>query len=326
MTTKSNPLAGRDLLSILDLKPDELTLVMQTAAEMEARFASHDFTWLESTMLHRILATLFYEPSTRTRFSFESAMLRLGGQVISSADAAVTSSAAKGETLKDTGRMLDGYADIAVIRNKKDGSAAELASGARIPVINGGDGKNEHPTQTALDLYTLLKEFNLDSLDKLAELRGVALIGDLKRGRTVHSLSLALARLNVPMVFVSPAPLAMPEPFCAKVGELSAVDFRVTDDLAGALSEVDAAYMTRVQLERIEDEAERAALEQSPPMILTRELVMATNRTLVIMHPLPRVDEITEDVDDLAGAAYFRQAQNGLSVRMALLALLTGAI
>jgi len=305
-----------------------MTLIMQTAAEMESRLTKGDYNWLESTMLHRILATLFYEPSTRTRFSFESAMLRLGGQVISSADAASTSSAAKGETLADTGRMLNGYADIAVIRNKKDGSADELARGARIPVINGGDGQNEHPTQTLLDLYTLLKEFNLDSLDKLAELRGIALIGDLKRGRTVHSLCLALARLNVPVYLVSPESLRMPEHFVAKAIEVAPgyYGYDETDLLADILPKVDVAYMTRVQLERVEDEDERAALEQSPPMILTPELVMATNSTLVIMHPLPRVDEITEDVDDLDGAAYFRQAQNGLYVRMALLALLTGVI
>lgn len=251
----TNPLAGRDLISINDLSDFQLALVMDTARRMEGSFTSSraSVRRLAPTMTDRILATLFYESSTRTRFFFEAAMLYLGGSVIPSPDATSTTKVTAGESLEDTGQILNGCADIAVIRHGREGSAAELAKKTTIPIINGGDGMNEHPTQTLLDLYTLLKEFGLGTLDKLAELRGVALIGDLKRGRTVHSLCQALARFNTRMVFVSPASLSMPSPFCDKVREFSPAGFEPTDDLAETLKEVDAAYMTRTQLERIED-------------------------------------------------------------------------
>ncbi len=311
-------LTGRDVISIADLTREEILSVLDRAHQMQESVERGERLRL---LDGKILATLFYEPSTRTRLSFESAMLRLGGGVVSVAEAKMSSSAAKGETLFDTGKMIEGYAHAAVIRHPERGSAAELARGASIPVINGGDGTGEHPTQALLDLYTLTREKG--SLDGLQ----VALVGDLKNGRTVHSLAQALARWNVGLILVAPDALRMPAEVVEKVrkaaGPGRSIQLRETNDLASALREADVAYVTRIQKERFTDAAEYDRLKGG--YIINRKLIESSKPGLTIMHPLPRVDEIAMDADELPNSAYFRQAKNGVYTRMALLAMLLGA-
>jgi aspartate carbamoyltransferase catalytic subunit len=308
----SNALAGRNILTIGDLSKDEIRLILEQAARLEQRCRRKG----KLDMLRgRILATMFYEPSTRTRLSFESAMHRLGGDVISVAAGAKTTSAAKGETLADAARVVSGYADVIVQRHPAIGSAQQAAAGASIPVINGGDGVGEHPTQALLDLYTIRRE-----LGRFDGLR-VGMVGDLKHGRTVHSLSRALAHWNVDLTLVSPPALAMPD---AITGDLRRQGIRVTqaDSLAPVLQACDVLYVTRIQRERFADPTEYDRLRGS--YVIDRALIERTNPDITIMHPLPRVDEIAPDVDDLPGAAYFRQAVNGMWTRMGILSLVAG--
>ena len=305
-------LKGRDVVTIADLTRDEIVALLDQARRFESAVASGERLRL---LDGKILATLFYEPSTRTRLSFESAMLRLGGSVISVAEAKTSSSAVKGETLFDTGKMIEGYAHIAVIRHPEKGSAAELARGANISVINGGDGTGEHPTQALLDLYTIVREKG--SLDGLH----VALVGDLKHGRTVHSLSQALARWDVSLTFVAPEAVKMPAEVKEKLQ--ANIEVQETGDLTAALRKADVAYITRIQKERFADTAEYEKLKGG--YVVNRELIEAAKPGIMILHPLPRVDEIATDADDMPNAAYFRQAKNGVYVRMALLAMLLGA-
>lgn len=302
-----NPLAGQDIIAIGDLSKEEIVLILEQAARFE--------DWCQEepklNLLHNYtLATLFYEPSTRTRLSFEAAMHRLGGDVISVAEAAKSSSAAKGETLADAARVISGYADVIVQRHPAAGSAEEAAMGATVPLINAGDGVGEHPTQALLDLYTIQRERG--QIDGLR----VGLAGDLKHGRTVHSLSRALAHWDVTLTLISPPALALPD---AITGELrqQGLTLHETDDLAAALPACDVLYVTRIQRERFADPAEYEQLRGS--YVVDRALIERTNPDVTIMHPLPRVDEIATDVDDLPGAAYFRQAANGVWVRMAVL-------
>ena len=310
----THSLAGRDVISIADLSKDEIRAVLDQARTFQGVVdAGYGLKVLDG----KILATLFYEPSTRTRLSFESAMQRLGGSVISVAEAKTSSSAAKGETLFDTGKMIEGYAHVAVIRNPLIGSARELAEGASIPVINAGDGVGEHPTQALLDLYTIEREKGqLDGLN-------IALVGDLKNGRTVHSLSKALSRFDVSLTFIAPDTLRMPDEVTQWLRE-KGVKVTETDNVSAALKEADVAYITRIQKERFADQAEYDSLKGA--YVVTRALVEASKPGVTIMHPLPRVDEIAKDVDDLPNAAYFRQARNGVYVRMALLALVLNAV
>jgi len=302
-------LRNKDVLRADQFTRDEIELVMETAEGYEGSLNRgerlHDLSG-------KVLATLFFEPSTRTRLSFETAMHRLGGSVITVAEAR-SSSAAKGESLPDTIRTVEGYADVIVIRHPKIGSAAEAAEATVRPVINAGDGAGEHPTQSLLDLYTIRKEKG--KVDGLK----IALAGDLKNGRTVHSLSRLLCNYKVSFILVSPELLRMPRKI---VDELKGRGIEVdeTDDLKEAIRSADVLYMTRIQKERFEDEAEYERLKGS--YILTREMIEQES-DLTIMHPLPRVNEIATDVDGLEGAAYFRQAANGVPVRMALLSLLT---
>jgi len=315
-----HPLRGKDILRADQFTQDEVDLIMDTAARFEGvmRAGGH-----LTNMAGKVLATLFYEPSTRTRLSFETAMLQLGGQVLSVAEAKTSSSAAKGETLFDTGKMIQGYAHVAVIRHPRVGSAQELADGAEIPVINGGDGAGQHPTQALLDLYTIRKEKGR------VEGLTVALAGDLKNGRTVHSLSALLAtqypaygeKEGVRFYFVAPEALAMPAEITAELRERG-VEVVETDDLNEAVAVSDVLYMTRIQKERFADPAEYERLKGS--YVVDPALVEAAKPGITIMHPLPRVNEITPEVDAYEGAAYFRQAANGVPVRMALLALVTG--
>jgi aspartate carbamoyltransferase len=275
-----------------------------------------------TNMEGQILATLFFEPSTRTRLSFETAMRRLGGQVITVADPK-TSSAAKGESLADSMRTVEGYADVIVIRHPQKGSAQEAAEAVAVPVINAGDGTGQHPTQALLDVYTIQKEKGSLEGPVLSGAEGLTmtLAGDLKNGRTVHSLVYLLARFGIRLLFVSPTELKMPVEITTDLKKMGA-DVSEGNDLAAAMRQSDVVYMTRIQRERFEDPAEYERLKGS--YVVDMAMVRQAKADITIMHPLPRVDEIAPEVDTYEGAAYFRQAANGVPIRMALLALVTG--
>lgn len=265
---------------------------------------------------HKRLATLFYEPSTRTRLSFESAMLRLGGKVLGFPDAGV-SSASKGETVADTIRIISCYADIAAMRHPKEGAPLRASLYSKIPVINAGDGGHSHPTQTLLDMMTIRRRKG--RLDNLT----IGFCGDLKFGRTVHSLIKSLARYdNIKFVLISPEELRVPDYIINEVLEPRGIPYIETRNLEGALPDLDILYMTRVQRERFFNEEDYIRLRDS--YILTAEKLNLAPVDMAVLHPLPRVNEITLDVDDDPRAAYFEQAQNGVYVRMALIMTLLG--
>ncbi len=263
---------------------------------------------------NRIMATLFYEPSTRTRFSFEAAMHRLGGRVITTENAAEFSSVSKGETLEDTIRILNGYADLIVIRHFEVGAAQRAAAVSRVPVINAGDGAGQHPTQALLDLYTIEKEIGkIDGLN-------IAMVGDLAQGRTVRSLAYLLGKFKeIKIHFVAPALLRMKEDILVYLRERG-VQYDEETDLNAVLPNVDVVYQTRVQKERFGDRIQD--YEKCRGLyILDQSSLDRMRPDAIVMHPLPRVDEIAMEVDRDPRAAYFRQAQNGLYVRMALLTM-----
>ena len=269
----------------------------------------------------KILANVFFEASTRTSCSFQAAMLRLGGDVLPLNESG--SSAKKGETLGDTVRCLECYADLMVLRHPVVGSAAEAAAAARKPVINAGDGVGEHPTQSLLDLYTIYSELPDHSLAG----KTIAMVGDLKNGRTVHSLAMLLAQYNVKLQFVSPETLRMPQHVKDEVTALSAkhgtaVTFSEHTTLAEVAGMCDVMYVTRVQKERFATSEEYEACKGV--LVVTPETMAVARPAMALMHPLPRVGEILESVDADPRAAYFRQMENGLYVRMALLALVMG--
>ena len=265
---------------------------------------------------HKRLATLFYEPSTRTRLSCESAMLRLGGKVLGFPDAGV-SSASKGETVADTIRIISCYADIAAMRHPKEGAPLRASLYSKIPVINAGDGGHSHPTQTLLDMMTIRRRKG--RLDNLT----IGFCGDLKFGRTVHSLIKSLARYdNIKFVLISPEELRVPDYIINEVLEPRGIPYIETRNLEGALPDLDILYMTRVQRERFFNEEDYIRLRDS--YILTAEKLNLAPADMAVLHPLPRVNEITLDVDDDPRAAYFEQAQNGVYVRMALIMTLLG--
>jgi aspartate carbamoyltransferase catalytic subunit len=264
-----------------------------------------------------IMASLFYEESTRTRFSFETAMLRQGGSVISTENARQFSSVSKGETLEDTIRIMNGYCDVIVMRHYESGAARRAADISRVPVINAGDGTGQHPTQALLDLYTIEKE--LGRIDDLT----IAVVGDLANGRTVRSLCYLLAKYrNVRIYMAAPQVVRMGEDI---KGYLARHDvwFREEADLRAIAPQVDVLYQTRIQKERFGDRTEDY-LAAKGVYVVDRELMQSMRPDSIVMHPLPRVDEITPDVDADPRAAYFRQAQNGLYIRMALLAACLG--
>ncbi|MGD2104253.1 MAG: aspartate carbamoyltransferase [Anaerolineae bacterium] len=263
-----------------------------------------------------VMGSLFFEPSTRTRLSFETAMHRLGGDVVGFAQAG-TSSVAKGESLNDTIRTVNQYVDVIVIRHPEIGSAKQAAGVSRVPVLNGGDGAGQHPTQALLDLFTIQEERGQ------VDGHTIALCGDLKNGRTVHAGVELYKHYDCKLIFVAPEALKMPAEITKRLqGE--GVEVEETASLEAALGSADVLYMTRIQKERFEDPAEYERLKGS--YVLTREMVERLNPDLTIMHPLPRVNEIEVVVDDLPGAAYFREARNGVPVRMALLALVLGKV
>ncbi len=303
--------AGKDILTTVGMKKNEIIEVLGVSAKMEGIVRNERV----STLLQdKVVAVLFLEPSTRTRLSFETAVKRLGAKTITVSDAK-TSSGAKGETLTDMAKTVEGYVDCIIVRQPTVGGAQIMADAVDIPVINGGDGAGQHPTQALLDLYTMQKERgNLEGLK-------VAMVGDLKYGRTVHSLTYALSPFNPKeYVFCAPDALQIQE---SVVNDMKAkgISCIKTASIEEAL-EADVLYMTRIQKERFEDLSEYEKLKGS--YVLTREILLKGNKGITIMHPLPRVDEISSDVDDLPNAAYFRQAHNGVYVRMALLALVMG--
>jgi aspartate carbamoyltransferase catalytic subunit len=264
----------------------------------------------------RLLATLFFEPSTRTRLSFEAAMLRLGGNCLGFADPG-SSSAAKGESLADTIRMAASYADLIVMRNPKEGAALLASRYSSVPVINAGDGGHHHPTQTLTDLLTIRR--------LRGELRGltVGFCGDLKFGRTVHSLAKALARYpGMRLVFISPPELNAPEYITRGILEKAGISYRETGNLEEVIGDLDVLYMTRVQRERFFNEEDYIRLKDS--YILGREKMDLARKSMIVLHPLPRVNEIAVEVDDDPRAAYFKQAKYGMYVRMALIASILG--
>ncbi|MBA4421117.1 MAG: aspartate carbamoyltransferase [Anaerolinea sp.] len=305
-------LKSKDILHVKDLKLEQISLILETAARYEKVMALGGRL---TNMAGKVLATLFFEPSTQTRLTFETAMLLMGGHVVSVTDAKTSNSVVKGERLYDTGKMIDGYANLAVIRHMAEGSAKELADGASVPVINGGDGAGQHPTQALMDLYTIQKERG--RLNNLT----VALAGDLKNGRTVHSLSWLLGKYGPRFYFVSPQELKMPADITNSL-QNDGIEVIETTNLEEAAVKSDVLYMTRVQKERFTDENEYERLKGV--YAVNNEFLGKAKHGITIMHPLPRLDEIAREVDEYEGAAYFRQAANGIPIRMAIIALVTG--
>lgn len=297
-----------DVISIKDFSREEIEYVLKKSALMEKRLSQKKPLNL---MQGRILATLFFEPSTRTRLSFQAAMKRLGGSVLGFSSVEGTS-IEKGETIVDTARMAAAYTDLIVMRNKTEGSARLAAENVDVPVINGGDGANQHPTQTLLDLYTIQKEFK--KIDGLK----ICLVGDLKYGRTVHSLAEALKRYDISLRFISPKDLSMPARITQELKTLG-FDFSETDELD--VSGCDVVYATRIQKERFPDPQEYERVKDA--FVLDDGIMASLKKGSIILHPLPRVNEIHYSLDSTPHARYFEQAKNGVPVRMALLCLVS---
>ncbi len=290
---------------------ESLDTIFETAQEME-QVVQH---YGSNILNRRVMATLFYEPSTRTRLSFESAMARLGGAVLTTESAQEFSSAAKGETLEDTIRVVAGYADVIVLRHFESGASRRAADVSGIPIINAGDGAGQHPTQSLLDMYTIRREIGrLDSIS-------IAMVGDLANGRTVRSLCYLLAKYEDPLIyFVAPPVVRMKEDIKEYLRRHN-VRFEEVEDLHKVARTVDVVYQTRIQRERFGDRPQE--YEQAHGKYVINQSVMDCLRDdAIIMHPLPRVDEIDPAIDSDPRAAYFRQAHNGLYVRMALLRML----
>ena len=296
----------RSLINILQLSVEELDQLIATAKDI----AAHPEKYWDSCR-HKKLATLFFEPSTRTRLSFEAAMLELGGTVLGFSEAG-SSSAAKGESVADTAKTVTNYADIIAMRHPREGAPYVASRAAGIPVINAGDGGHNHPTQTLADLLTINRE--LGRLDNLT----IGLCGDLKYGRTVHSLIEAMSRYEgIRFVLISPRELKIPGFIRYNVLEKHGIPYTEVESLEEAMPELDVLYMTRIQRERFDDPAEYDRLKDS--YVLTAEKMALAKEVMAVLHPLPRVNEISVKVDDDPRAAYFRQALNGKYMRMALI-------
>jgi len=304
-------LKGKDILHGNQFSKKDIEAIIKVTSNFEKELKKKDSLTL---LKGKILATLFYEPSTRTRLSFETAMQRLGGGVISMGSVE-SSSVAKGETLMDTVRTVSQYADVIVIRHPRTGSAREAADAVPIPVINAGDGTGQHPTQALLDIYTIQKE--LGSLKNLT----ISMIGDLKNGRTVHALAELLSLFKIRLYFVSPSSLRMPEEIINHLKQ-KGIEIEETEDMLKASNASNLIYMTRIQKERFTDLSKYEKLKGS--YIINEEFLKKLKKKMTILHPLPRVDEITPEVDTYSGAAYFRQVRNGVFVRMALLSMVFG--
>lgn len=309
--TAFKPLLVRHLLDAGELQLSTIEALLSLAAQFRVP-GSRQLPSLQG----KVMATLFYEPSTRTRLSFEVAMIRLGGQVVSAQDAGRATSAAKGESLEDAVRVIGGYADVIVLRHPEVGAAARAAAVSEVPLINAGDGAGQHPTQALLDLLTIKLE-----LGRLDHLR-IGLAGDLKHGRTVRSLSLLLSRFpGNELVLISPPALAMEEDVLSQLR--GQVRLRQETDLSASVGQLDVLYQTRIQAERFATREEYERLRGV--YVVDQAMMRRLPEHSVVMHPLPRVEEIDPAVDSDPRAAYFRQAKNGVFLRMALLEWLLGA-
>lgn len=300
----TNPLYQKDIISIADLSRDELELIVATAKDLKHNPQPE-------LLKNKIVASCFFEASTRTRLSFETAVQRLGGSVIGFDSGGNTSLAQKGETLADSVKVISSYSDAFFMRHPQEGAARLAAEFASVPVINGGDGSNQHPTQTLLDLFTIYE--TQSSLQNL----NIAFVGDLKYGRTVHSLAQALSLFNCNFYFISPQALAMPDYIIEELDE-AGINYSTHETIEEVIDSLDILYMTRVQKERF-DETEYQHMKSA--FVLSGNMLNNVRDNLKILHPLPRVDEITTDVDDTPYAYYFQQAENGVYARQALLAL-----
>jgi len=299
---------GRDVISMSDFTREEIDFVLDRATAMQPVYEKRS-----DVLRGKILATLFFEPSTRTRLSFESAMLRLGGGVIGFAEPKV-SSVAKGESLSDTVKTVENYADAIAIRHPDDNGARDAADAATIPVINGGSGSLEHPTQALLDLHTMrAAKGKIDGLK-------IGLLGDLLYGRTVHSLVYALTNYKVKLSLVSPEQLRIRRDVLDNIA--GKIEYSETSDLGKVLKDLDILYVTRIQKERFSNPADYEKVKDV--YVIDRALLKKGKKDMVVMHPLPRVTEISTDVDSTPQAWYFRQMRHGVYVRMALLALILG--
>ena len=297
----------KNLVSINDFSRDEILKIMELAAGFEAD--PH-----QQVLAGKVIASLFFEPSTRTRLSFESAINHLGGRVIGFSDTSNTS-VSKGETFHDTITVISNYCDMIVMRHYIEGAARYASEISKVPVVNAGDGANQHPSQTLLDLFSIKKtQGRLDNIN-------IMMVGDLKYGRTVHSLLQALSHFNPTFTFVAPEELRMPDEYKLFLKE-KGIAYTETERIEEGIKEADIVYMTRVQRERFFNEEDYIRLRDS--YILTAEKLNLAPADMAVLHPLPRVNEITLDVDDDPRAAYFEQAQNGVYVRMALIMTLLG--
>jgi aspartate carbamoyltransferase catalytic subunit len=298
---------NRSLVSIDDFSTEEILMILNLTEEFEKQPT-------QKLLEGKVIATLFFEPSTRTRLSFESAISRLGGKIVGFSDAS-NSSVSKGETLNDTIRTVNNYCDLIVMRHPIEGSARFASEIATVPVINAGDGANQHPSQTLLDLYSIRKtQGKLDNLN-------VFLVGDLKYGRTVHSLVMAMSRWNATFNFISPEELKMPDEFKLYLDNLGLKYYEHTD-FTDIIAKADIIYMTRVQKERFSDPIEYEKVKNV--YVLRNSMLKNTKENMRILHPLPRVNEIHQDVDKNPKAYYFEQALNGVYTRQAILCSLLG--
>lgn len=297
----------KSLVSINDYNKEEILKVLELAAEFEKNPNQNILTG-------KVIATLFFEPSTRTRLSFESAINRLGGHVVGFTDSS-SSSVAKGETLKDTIKTVSNYCDLIIMRHPLEGSAKYASEVATVPVINAGDGANQHPTQTLLDLYSIIK--TQETLDDL----NIFLVGDLKYGRTVHSLLMAMSHFTTIFNFISPEELKMPDEYKLFLENLGLKYYEHTD-FTEIISRADIVYMTRVQQERFSDPMEYEKVKNI--YVLRKHMIRNTKPNMRILHPLPRVNEIHPDVDASEKAYYFQQALNGVFTRQAIISSILG--
>ena len=300
----TNPLFQKDIISISEFTKEHIELILKTAFELK----KHPRTDL---LKDKVIGVTFFEGSTRTRLSFETSIQRLGGRVIGFSDAANTSLGKKGETFMDSMRIITSYTDALVIRHNKEGAARLAADISPVPVINAGDGSNQHPSQTMLDLFTIME--TQGTLQNIS----IAFVGDLKYGRTVHSLAEALSLYNARFFLVSPESLAMPKYLLDDLSK-KGIKFSVHNTIEEVIPMVDILYMTRVQKERF-DETEYQHLKSK--FILTPDMLSNVKENMKILHPLPRIDEIVPEVDDTPYAYYFKQAANGIYAREAILSL-----
>ena len=300
-------MAKRSLISITDLTKEEIVRI----TELAAYFEEHPY---EPLLSGRVIASLFFEPSTRTRLSFESAINRLGARVIGFSDTANTS-VSKGETFHDTIQVIANYCDMIVMRHSLEGAPRYASEFSKVPIVNAGDGANQHPSQTLLDLYSIKKtQGRLDDIN-------IVMIGDLKYGRTVHSLLQALSHINARFTFVAPPELRMPEEYKQFLRDHN-LRYTETTEIGDAIRDADIVYMTRVQRERFTDPMEYERVKNV--YVLKNSMLEGTKETMKILHPLPRVGEIDPDVDANPKAYYFNQTENGVYTRMAIISYLLG--